>query len=253
MHYENIYTSLIKTRQQLQRTKNNDSLLEKHHILPKSLGGDDSKENLVLLTPREHYLAHWLLYKIHTSTNKAKMAYAFFKMCSNNPNQKRNITSRQFERAKTAMANSCSGINHPNYGKKMSDKQRNEISKRQTGTTNSMYGKTPWNKGLTKETNSILAIMGDKQKGISKHVGRRHSEETKQKLSKSHTGKKLSEETKQKLSAINKGKKVSKEAIEKVAAALRGKTHPVISCPHCNKSGGHSAMFRWHFDNCKSL
>ena len=28
-------------------------------------------------------------------------------------------------------------------------------------------------------------------------------------------------------------------------------THEIITCPHCNKCGGVSAMKRWHFDNCK--
>ena len=32
---------------------------EVHHIKPKSMGGTDEKENLVKLTLREHYIAHW--------------------------------------------------------------------------------------------------------------------------------------------------------------------------------------------------
>lgn len=34
---------------------------EKHHIIPKSLGGTDSKDNLIILTARQHYVAHWIL------------------------------------------------------------------------------------------------------------------------------------------------------------------------------------------------
>lgn len=26
-----------------------------------------------------------------------------------------------------------------------------------------------------------------------------------------------------------------------------------VSCPHCGKVGGYSAMKRWHFDNCKEI
>ena len=26
-----------------------------------------------------------------------------------------------------------------------------------------------------------------------------------------------------------------------------------VKCPHCNKSGGATAMGRWHFNNCKSI
>ena len=36
---------------------------EKHHIIPRCLNGSNDKDNLVLLTAREHYLCHWLLWK----------------------------------------------------------------------------------------------------------------------------------------------------------------------------------------------
>jgi len=44
---------------------------ERHHIIPKSLGGNNDHENLVVLWYREHYIAHRLLVKmIHkTETN----------------------------------------------------------------------------------------------------------------------------------------------------------------------------------------
>lgn len=56
-----------------------DTVVEKHHIQPRSLGGSDSHENLVVLAPREHYIAHLLLCKA-TSLNP-KMIKAFHKMC----------------------------------------------------------------------------------------------------------------------------------------------------------------------------
>lgn len=37
---------------------------ENHHIIPRSLNGSNSSENLVLLTAREHFICHWLLVKI---------------------------------------------------------------------------------------------------------------------------------------------------------------------------------------------
>ena len=39
--------------------------LEKHHIIPKSLGGTNDASNLVKFTARQHYIAHLLLYKIY--------------------------------------------------------------------------------------------------------------------------------------------------------------------------------------------
>lgn len=39
--------------------------VERHHILPRALGGSDDSTNLVALTAREHFVAHVLLAKIH--------------------------------------------------------------------------------------------------------------------------------------------------------------------------------------------
>ncbi len=47
---------------------------ERHHILPKCMGGGDEGSNLVDLTPREHFVAHQLLLKIHP--NVRGLAYA---------------------------------------------------------------------------------------------------------------------------------------------------------------------------------
>ena len=72
MDYKWHYDKLIETR--LSRTIEKDVYYEKHHIIPKSLGGSNSKDNIVHLTAREHFLAHWLLWRIYR--NK-EMALAF--------------------------------------------------------------------------------------------------------------------------------------------------------------------------------
>lgn len=258
MNYKHTYNNLIQSRSQLNRIKDKDIIggFENHHIVPKSLGGSNNPENLVLLTPREHYVAHWLLYKIHTGRAKAKMAYAFFKMCQRNSQQMRTITSKQYEIARLTVSQTSRGENHHNYGKTLwTDEQRQKISERQTGQNNSMHGKTPWNKGLTKETNQTLAEMSKKRKGkkFGFQTGYKMNEETKQKISKAHKGKTLKKETKQKLSEINKGKKLSEETKQKMSRARKGRVPAKVKCPHCDKIGNVSAMHRWHFANCKQL
>ena len=62
MNYLNIYEKLITTRKEMVRE---GIYLEKHHITPKCLGGNNKEDNLVKLTPREHFIAHILLSKIH--------------------------------------------------------------------------------------------------------------------------------------------------------------------------------------------
>lgn len=238
MNYNKIYNNLIESRLKFDREKNKDGLLELHHIIPKSLGGSEELTNLVLLTPREHYIAHWLLYKIHTGKDKSKMAYAFFRMCSNNPNQKRTISSKDFERAKFSMSLSCSGENNPNFGKKLwNTEQRKEISKRQQGKGNSMYGKTPWNKGK-----QIGKLSKERKQHLSNVLsGRKIKESTKQKISEALTGKPKSLEHKEQLSKSLKGRPRNIESARKTGESLKGRKHEIVTCPHCGKVGGENS------------
>lgn len=68
MNYTNIYMSLITKAKLKNRIKDVKVSLEKHHILPSCIGGGDEPENLVLLTPREHFVAHKLLVKMYPSS-----------------------------------------------------------------------------------------------------------------------------------------------------------------------------------------
>jgi hypothetical protein len=68
------------------------------------LGGNCRKENLVYLTAREHFVAHRLLFLIHTGLEKSKMANAWFRMCQVNKFQKRNISSKNYESARMAFS-----------------------------------------------------------------------------------------------------------------------------------------------------
>ena len=56
----NSYKELIEFAKAQTRTKNSYVYYEKHHIIPRSEGGTDDKENTVLLTLYEHLLAHYL-------------------------------------------------------------------------------------------------------------------------------------------------------------------------------------------------
>jgi hypothetical protein len=59
-------------------SKNYEGITEEHHIIPKSLGGNDDSSNLVKLSPKAHFICHWLLTKMLTNKNEQeKMYYAF--------------------------------------------------------------------------------------------------------------------------------------------------------------------------------
>ena len=75
MNYQKVYNSICKRG----KVRSIEGYTEKHHIVMKSLGGDDSPENITILTAREHFLVHWLLARIHP--NNYKVQAAFKMMC----------------------------------------------------------------------------------------------------------------------------------------------------------------------------
>jgi hypothetical protein len=94
MNYKRIYNTIIDKASQQTRKKKTGILYERHHILPKSLGGSNDKSNLVLLTPKEHYMCHRLLVEMYRGTsNESKMYYAMWCMVNGLGNQKRYATS----------------------------------------------------------------------------------------------------------------------------------------------------------------
>lgn len=60
MNYVKLYKNFVKKCKKEDR-KTNDPRFTIHHILPRSMGGLDTEENKVLMTPKEHYIAHRIL------------------------------------------------------------------------------------------------------------------------------------------------------------------------------------------------
>lgn len=134
--YARWYLSLIDKA--LLRNTNND-YTETHHIIPKSLGGTNKKDNLVKLTAKEHYIAHLLLMKCYDDKlAKQKMCAAFLYMSkARNQYTGHRYTSNLYEyhkRIKTKIRKErMSGANNPMFGKKHSEKTRKRISEKRLG------------------------------------------------------------------------------------------------------------------------
>jgi len=202
---------------------------EKHHIIPKSLGGTNEAGNLVILTPREHFICHWLLTKITSGKLRARMMFAIMTMRQENKYQTRydtKITSRIFEKIKLQLSESAL-LYFPRQSKGL--------------TYEEMYG--------------VDRAKEYRQKIKDKRALQTFTPERNQKISDANTGKlkgiTLSSEHKKKLSLAHIGQYVSPDTKVKMAAAKIGKQQDIISCPHCGKSGGNS-MKRWHFENCRA-
>lgn len=172
---------------------------ELHHIVPKAYGGTNEKENLILLSPREHFIAHLLLWKAYGG----KMAYAFW-ILSNKINISNNfLSSRSYERIRLEISRIRSTFRYSEQSKnKMSESASKRIRKPHSEETKKKIGqanknKESWHRGK-KKSEEVKKRMSEAQKG---HFV---SSETKEKYRNSHLGKKLSEEQKKKISESGK-------------------------------------------------
>jgi len=99
------------------------------------------------------------------------------------------------------------GHNKANLGKEMAVQQKNKISEiikeqykkgRKKSSSAFKNGSIPWNKGLNKESNAVLKIISEKQKG------KKQTEKSRQKMSIAKIGTKRTEEAKHKASETMK-------------------------------------------------
>ena len=76
--YSRWYNNIIKRAQ----TRTITGYVEKHHIIPKSLGGSNAKSNIVSLTAKEHFICHMLLSKMVDGIQRQKMIHAWWAMAT---------------------------------------------------------------------------------------------------------------------------------------------------------------------------
>lgn len=120
MNYRKIYDQIIEKRK-LEEPQ--DCYTEVHHIVPRSLGGNDNKDNLVKLTAREHFICHYLLAKMYDkeTIDWYKMNHAFMMMKCDNIIRDRYYNSRLYEALRgnfsSIMSFAQSGSKNSNYGK----------------------------------------------------------------------------------------------------------------------------------------
>lgn len=104
MNYIKAYTVLMQKARRRGWTRSTPVPLECHHIIPRSAEGEDDDGNLVYLTPREHFVAHKLLYK---AVGDQKTAYSFVALARLSRDGRDRCSSRDFEKAR-GMANELS-------------------------------------------------------------------------------------------------------------------------------------------------
>ena len=135
MDYQRIYNSFIDRA----TSRVIDGYYERHHIIPRCLGGQDTEENLVRLTPEEHYVAHQLLIKIYPENHALAKAAAM--MIPNRPSNKMyGWIRRRFSIAKSIEQ---SGNGNSQFGSRWSHNPTTKENKKIRGSLSNgwIYGK----------------------------------------------------------------------------------------------------------------
>ena len=159
MNLELIYNKICE-RGQL-RIVDKSVYTEKHHIIPRCMGGCDNVNNLTKLTAKEHFICHKILCKIYPENEKLR--YAFWAMCNQKVNRDYIVSSRDYEYAKSLCLEIWKKPKSPESIKKGADKRRGKkINREQGGQLNHNHGKK-WVTNIS--TNESIMIIGDTPEG----------------------------------------------------------------------------------------
>ena len=178
MNYYKIYEQLVnKAQKQILPA---GTYVERHHIIPKCLGGSNDKSNIVIFTGRQHYIAHLLLLKHYDMEAKQgkdktpyyKMLYALSAMIQFPASKDENGIRKRFFTFRGRVF---------------------EFWKKKINEASSLLGKIRMQK-LKENKDEYLKRCQKISNRVKQHckifggswVGKKHSEESKQKLSDTH-------------------------------------------------------------------
>ena len=121
--YRTWYARIIDAALSQGRSKA-EGYFESHHVLPESLFGGLGRR--VLLTPREHFVCHWLLTKFTAGQDRKKMCHALNEMANHRMPGRPRWTSIEYEAARRAAVAAMTG-------RVVSAETRRRISASKTG------------------------------------------------------------------------------------------------------------------------
>jgi hypothetical protein len=212
MNYQKIHDSIIEKAKKENRSKI-QGVYERHHIIMTSVGGLDTEENTVLLTLKEHFIVHYILWKMNPHDKRYRDPILMFK-------HKGAHNSRLYESAR---------LSHIKYMKENNPSLTlSEESRRSKSEKLKQYVKTPEHRRK----------IGIKAKGNKIRAGAVLSEKSKRKISDSvlswHKNVGVSVETREKLRMASTGRKHTQESLEK--QKQRALNRQKFKCPHCENS-----------------
>ena len=217
---------------------------ERHHIIPKCIGGTDEEENIIFIGYREHYLCHYILTKVF---NSSKLLFAF-------TNMQRVCEGKSilypFVRKRIGEA-----ISKMNKGLKRSEGVKRECSERYKNTiiAKRADGSGPNFRVSVQDPRYLSGEL------VFYRKGSKHKESTKNKMSKNGLSGRAAHHRGHEIRYFYPGedtfgftKGLPPDNIERQLLNLRKpRKLKTRICPHCGLQGSGGNMTRSHFDNCK--
>ena len=185
MTYEEFINNILETRG---RFACGEEYHERHHIVPKCMGGTNEEENLIDLFAREHFEAHKLLALENPENEKLVHAWVCMTWFKTGNQERVKVSAAEYEEAKK-------------YYSKM--RSENLI-----GENNYFYGKHH-----SEETKEKLRQL---------HLGKKMLDETKDKIREANHNRVITQETREKLKKINLGIKRSETTTKKISETKKG-------------------------------
>ena len=179
--YEEFINNILETRG---RFACGDEYHERHHIVPKCMGGTNNEKNLIDLFAREHFEAHRLL-ALENPDNK-KLTHAWWMMSTrlSSSELEEKITAEEYEESRKAFSQMMSGENNPMYGKPspmlgthLTDEQKQHLRELNLGERSPKYGVH-----LSEETKEKIRLS---------HIGKIPTEEARLNMRNAHLGKNM--------------------------------------------------------------
>lgn len=222
--------------------------MERHHIVPKCIGGNNNDENLIYLFPEEHYYAHKLLALENPDSQSLSAAWWMMSHINNNYIDEEEYNLSRINRIKILQI-TMSGENNPMYGKKgelcpsygitRSDETKEKISKSKLNKPLSEEHKKAISNGSIhrslseEEKNNLMEswwlwyenggkeILSKNMSGEKNPMyGKHHTKEWKEYMSKNFSGE----------NAPNYGKHFSEETRKKISEAAKNRVVKPVIC-----------------------
>jgi hypothetical protein len=225
--YDEFINNILETRG---RFACGDKYHERHHIIPKCMGGTNDEDNLIDLFAKEHFIAHRLLALENSDNSSLVYAWACMAFASNDKEQRYELSPEEYEEARMSFSEAISGENnhmfgrtgeqHPAFGRHIEKEKHPWYGRHHTEESKEKMRDSAKNRWTDERRQEVSDRQKEKFSNPENHpcFGKHKSDETKEKISKAHQGKispnkgiTMSEEQKQKISKSKTGKYCGEE------------------------------------------